>query len=415
MKTSFVRLTACAIAGAMVLETMSVPVEASVSAGVAAYTSNILAAILASAQPEIITNDTPVVASEYSDIGGEAEESGIETFSEDGEASESEAVSEEETVGEVVSAFDDYSNIAVAQVSNCLNIRAEANEDAEVLGKIYNESIATVLGEEDGWYYITSGTVTGYAKADYLVVGDADLIKSVCRRVATVTTAVLRVREEPNTDSAILTQIPEDDDLTVLDESLDGWIAVSVEEGVGYVSSEYVTLSTEYEVAESKEEEAARLAKEEKERQEAAEAAAKKSSSSSSSSSSSKKGSGAQSYSKPTGSTGEDVADFAVQFVGNPYKYGGSSLTNGADCSGFVMAVYKEFGVSLPHSSRSLRSSGYAVDEDDMQPGDIICYSGHVAIYIGGGKIVHASTKKTGIKISSDVHYKKILAVRRIF
>jgi cell wall-associated NlpC family hydrolase len=436
MKTSIVRLAACAVIGAVVLDTVSVPVEASVSAGIAAYTSNILvsstmptagvslafsqcmaesgaAAILASAQPEIITNDTPVVASEYSDTEASSDD-GIAVLSE--EASDSEAVSEEaaeEATGEVVSAFDDYSNIAVAQVSNCLNIRAEANEDAEVLGKIYNDSIATVLGEENGWYYITSGSVTGYAKAEYLVVGDAELIKSVCRRVATVTTAVLRVREEPNTDSNILTQIPEDDDLTVLDESLDGWIAVSVEEGVGYVSSDYVILSTEYEVAESKEEEAARLAKEEKARQEAAEAAAKKSSSSSSSSS--KKGTGAQSYSKPTGSTGQDVVDFAVQFVGNPYKYGGTSLTNGADCSGFVMAVYKEFGVSLPHSSRSLRSSGYAVDEDDMQPGDIICYSGHVAIYIGGGKIVHASTKKTGIKISNDVHYKKILAVRRIF
>jgi cell wall-associated NlpC family hydrolase len=453
MKTSFVRLTACAVVAAMVIETVGVPVEASVSAGVAAYTSNILtssvmptagvslafsqcmadteeAAIIASTQPEIITNDTPVVASEYTDTEavteeasdiGEASDSDVETLSD--ESSEiavlsdesQDTAAEEEAAGEAIAAFDDYSNIAVAQVNKSLNIRAEGNEDAEVLGKIYNGSIATVLGEEDGWYYITSGSVTGYAKADYLVVGDAELIKSVCRRVATVTTASLRVREEPNTDSAILTQIPEDDDLTVVDESLDGWVAVSVEEGVGYVSNEYVTLSTEYSVAESKEEEAARLAKEEKARQEAAEAAAKKSSSSSSSSSSSKKGSGAQSYSKPTGSTGQDVVDFAVQFVGNPYKYGGSSLTNGADCSGFVMAVYKEFGVSLPHSSRSLRSSGYAVDEDDMQPGDIICYSGHVAIYIGGGKIVHASTKKTGIKISNNVHYKKILAVRRIF
>jgi uncharacterized protein YgiM (DUF1202 family) len=254
MSKATIKIAACAVIGAMVIDTAGVPVAASVTAGVSAYTSNILAssalptagvslafsqcmtsteqtAILASAQPGVVTNDTPVVASEYSLGDDEAQE---------------------EVVKEAVLAFDDYTNIAVAQVSSSLMIRSAANEDAEVLGKIYNNCIATVLGEEDGWYYITSGSVTGYAKADYLTVGDVDLIKSVCRRVATVTTASLRVREEPNTDSSVLTQIPEDDDLTVLDESLDGWISVSVEEGVGYVSNEYVTLSTEYEDAESK-------------------------------------------------------------------------------------------------------------------------------------------------------------------
>ena len=112
---------------------------------------------------------------------------------------------------------------------------------------------------------------------------------------------------------------------------------------------------------------------------------------------------------------GVAVAEYALQFVGNPYVYGGTSLTNGADCSGFVMSVYANFGVSLPHSSAADRSQGYAVDGlENAQPGDLICYSGHVALYIGNGQIVHASNKKTGIKVS-QADYRKILAIRRIF
>ena len=224
------------------------------------------------------------------------------------------------------------------------------------------------------------------------------------------------MRTEPSTDSKKLGMVAGLDDLTVTDESVDGWVEVSIEEGEGYVSADYVTLSTEFVQAESKEEEAARLAKEEAERkaaEEAAKKAAEKSSKSSSSSSSTS--GGTSTYNAPSGSDGAAVANFASQFVGNPYVAGGTSLTNGADCSGFVMSVYAQFGVSLPHSSGAMRGCGYEVGTDQMQPGDIVCYSGHVAIYVGNNTIVHASTPSSGIKFTSPIDYKPVLSVRRIF
>ena len=187
---------------------------------------------------------------------------------------------------------------------------------------------------------------------------------------------------------------------------------VNIEEGDGYVSADYVTLSTEFVKAESIEEENARLAKEEAARKAAREAASKKVAENSASTSKTDNG---KTYESPTGSTGADVVKFARQFVGNPYVYGGTSLTNGADCSGFVMSVYANFGVSLPHSSAADRNVGAAVNGlENAQPGDIICYSGHVGIYAGDGRIVHASTSKTGI-IESSATYRSILSIRRIF
>ena len=304
----------------------------------------------------------------------------------------------------------EFANIAIAQVNDYVNVRSGASEETEVVGKLYNNSAATVLGQEGDWLHISSGSVDGYVKAQYVVVGNDELVRSVARRVATVATQTLYVRSEATTESSVLGMVPGDDDLTVVDESTaaQGWVKVSIEEGEGYVSTQYVTLSTEFKYAESKAEEEARLAREAAER-EAAAAAARKSSKRSSSSSSSSK-----SYSAPSGSNGSGVANYAVQFVGNPYVYGGTSLTNGADCSGFVMSVYRQFGVSLPHSSSALRSSGYGVSQGEMQPGDIVCYSGHVGIYIGNGQIVHASNARDGIKIST-AYYRSILAVRRIF
>lgn len=149
---------------------------------------------------------------------------------------------------------------------------------------------------------------------------------------------------------------------------------------------------------------------EEEEAKKAAEAAAKSSAGKSSSSSvdSASIISGASGSAK-----GKDIANFACRYVGNPYVAGGTSLTNGADCSGFTFAVYKEFGISLPRTSTAQRGSGREVSLSDAQPGDIVCYAGHVALYIGGGRIVHASTPSTGIKYG-NVNYKPIITVRRI-
>ena len=313
---------------------------------------------------------------------------------------------------------DLFRNLVIAQVTNYVNVRSIPSEEGEVLGKLYNNSVGTFISEENGWYQINSGSVTGYVKAEFCVTGEdaVELAKKVGKRIATVTTETLFVRTEPSTECSILGMVPEADDLIVLEET-EGWAKVDVEEGMGWVSTDYVALHSEFVQAESKEEEERRLAKEEEERQKARAAAAQKAAQNQNNQSqSSAPAQNAGSYSVSGGSEmGVAVAEYGLQFVGNPYVYGGTSLTNGADCSGFVMSVYANFGVSLPHSSTSDRSQGYGVDGlDNAQPGDIICYSGHVGIYIGNGQIVHASNERTGI-IVSNANYRNILAIRRIF
>ncbi len=314
------------------------------------------------------------------------------------------------------------STLVASTASDFVYIRKEASQDSEILGKLYSNSVGEILAEADanGWIKIKSGDVTGYVKKDYVAEGNKaqEIADNVSKKQATVTTTTLRVRAAADPESDVISLIGKGEQLDIIKEE-NGWYKVNTADGEGYISADFADVEQIYPEAVSIETE--RKEQEEKEAKEKAEQEAKqKSTSQKSSASGSTKSSGSTASSKSSGSTsgssqGQAVVNYAMQFIGNPYVWGGSSLTNGTDCSGFTMSVYSHFGVSLPHYDGAQRSCGTAVSSlAEAQPGDLICYYGHVGIYIGNGQIVHASNPRTGITTGSAT-YRQIAAIRRIF
>ena len=296
----------------------------------------------------------------------------------------------------------EYLNMAFSDTGDYTYIRSAPDENSDWVGKLYKDSAAQVLEYLDGWTKIRSGSAEGYVPSDTLITGSEaeQCAEEYENNTVTVTARVLNVRSGQGTDAEILTQIAEDEQYQVTGDPVNGWYPVKVGDVDGWVSGEYVTEETSYSYGETKEEEEKRIAEEERKEQEAEEQQAAEA---------------AASSVTGTDVLGQAVIDYACQFVGNPYVWGGTSLTNGADCSGFVQSVYAHLGVSLPRTTYDMVNSGYAVSYEEAQPGDLILYGdcSHVGLYMGDGNIVNALNSDRGICICSAT-YTNIYAVRRV-
>ncbi|MCH5275030.1 MAG: C40 family peptidase [Lachnospiraceae bacterium] len=284
------------------------------------------------------------------------------------------AFTEEECLAAAQSAqgaFWGYTNLGIAKVeSGNLNVRETPSTSGKLVGKMPKDSACEILEvTEDGWAKITSGDVNGYVSMEFLYTGADAVMRAteLMNTVAIVNVDNLRVRDEASRDSAVLTQVPKGEELEVL-EVLEDWVMVSIDGDEAYVSADYVTVEEKLDTAITMSE---------------------------------------LRYGQGVSDLRVDIVEYAKQFLGNPYVYGGTSLTKGVDCSGFTMAVYKHFGITLSHHSGSQAKEGTKITADQLQPGDLVFYANsagtinHVAMYIGNGQVIHASSAKTGIKISN--------------
>ncbi len=313
---------------------------------------------------------------------------------------------------------NEYADLAIAQVSDYVNVRSLPNTDSDIVGKIYNGAVAQVLsvtGEDHDWFQIVSGNVEGYIKAEFFLYGDAaaEVIDQYVTRYANVIADRLNVREQPSTESKRIGYIDNGERVQLL-ENQGEWLRVRYTDGKeGYVSSQYVTISEEFVYGKTLEEEA----KEQEERkileerenvteQEVAENVTIV-------------------VTEPVGTYSSNaelrssIVNYAMQFLGNRYIHGGSSLVTGTDCSGFTSLIYKEFGYSLSRTpSGQLSSNGRSIDYSQIQPGDIICYGKggkctHVALYTGNGQIIHSANSRKGVVIY-QADYDTIIGIKNV-
>ena len=273
-----------------------------------------------------------------------------------------------------------YTNLGVANVNDHLNIRASMDDSSKIVGKMSGNAGCEVLEIVGDKAHITSGSVEGYVSLDYLLIGQAALKRAdnVVKNLATVTADGLKLRAEASTESEVKGLVAYGEELEVLAEQ-EGWVKVSYGEEVAYVSADYVSVGKKLKTALNMTEFL---------------------------------------YGEGVSDVRVELCEYAKQFIGNPYVWGGVSLTKGADCSGFVLSVYKKYGISLPHSSRAQANCGTTISMSEAKPGDLIFYAkggriNHVAIYIGGGQVCHASSPKTGIKVSG-AYYRTPYKVVRI-
>ena len=273
-----------------------------------------------------------------------------------------------------------YTNLGMSVISSGnLNIRQEASTDSEVIGILTNHNACELLEDAGEWYKVTSGKVTGYVNKQYLVTGDEaeTIAEQEIKTVATVNTETLNVRAEKSTEAEVLSQVGNSEAFTV-NSVADGWVEISVDDSVGYISQDYVTLAQALPTAKTIEQ---------------------------------------VKYGDGVSDVRASVVSYALQFVGNRYVWGGTSLENGVDCSGFTMRILGKYGISLPHSSKAQPSYGTKISASEAKPGDLFFYGSgrsisHVAIYIGNGQIVHASNKRDGIKVS-NAYYRNPICVTR--
>lgn len=276
-----------------------------------------------------------------------------------------------------------YTNIGVANVSSGnLNVRAIPSTSGKLVGKMPKNSVCEVLEIEDGWAHIQSGEVDGYVSMDYLLTGlEARLkAKELVKTVAISKSDGLNVRDGASLDSSILTKIPKGEELEYI-ETVGDWVKVYIDDIEAYISADYVTVEEKLETAITMTE---------------------------------------LMYGQGVSDVRVDLVEYAKQFLGNPYVWGGTSLTKGADCSGFTLSIFKKYGVKLSHHAASQAKEGKKISYSEIQPGDLVFYANssgtinHVAIYIGGGKVIHASSPTSGIKISkynyrTPVRYVRVL------